>query len=351
MPYTLELETKPVLKRLPGAHAALAELKASAKSIPNQEILINTLTIQEAKDSSEVENIVTTHDDIFKESLSENQYVTLASKEVENYISALKRGFGIVSRNKILTANHLIEIQQVLEKNKAGFRKTPGTNLKNQRTGEVVYAPPQHPQEIVDLMSNLEAYINDEGMSDYDPLVKMAIIHFQFESIHPFYDGNGRTGRILNVLYLVLSGLLDIPVLYLSRYVIQNKETYYRLIQQVRDQQNWEEWLLFMIEAIEKTARGTLRLVEQIQEDMMYTKHLLRSRFKKIYSHEMLNHLFMHPYTKIEFVEKELEVSRPTASSYLNKLAEAGVLTKSTHGKSNYYINNRLVRTLTGSIF
>jgi Fic family protein len=346
LPYNKDLETKAVLKKLAGAHRALAELKGVAQTIPKQEILINTLTLQEAKDSSEVENIVTTHDELYKSSLGFEKYVSPAAKEVQNYIAAIKRGFSIVSKQKILSTNNIIEIQEILEKNKAGLRKIPGTNLKNQQTGEVIYEPPQSAAEIKGLMENLELFINDNTLTDLDPIVKMAIIHFQFESIHPFYDGNGRTGRILNILYLVLNDLLDIPILYLSRYIIRNKMAYYQKLQDVRDNESWEVWLLYMISAVEETAYDTIRLVNDIKKEMMTMKNILRNNYK-FYSQELLNHLFKQPYTKIEFLQKDLGVSRVTASGYLNKLAKDEVIFKFKLGKTNYYINTALMDALS----
>ena len=229
-----DVESKAILKKLTVAHKALAELKGVVSSIPNENILINTLGLQEAKDSSAIENIITTHDDIYKAELNLTSFKSLDAKEIQNYISALKKGFGLISRNKILTNNDIIDIQAELEKNNAGFRRLPGTALKNRTTGEIVYTPPQDYATIQELMQNLEQFINDNTMSSFDPLVKMAIIHYQFESIHPFYDGNGRTGRIINILYLVMNELLDLPILYLSRYIIQNKGKYYKLLQEVR---------------------------------------------------------------------------------------------------------------------
>ncbi len=346
LPYEEDPETKRVLKNLSAAHRALAELKGVAQSIPRQEILINTLTFQEAKDSSEVENIVTTHDELYKSSLGFEGFISPAAKEVQNYSLALKRGFDIVSHKKILSSNSIIEIQEILEKNSAGFRKLPGTNLKNQKTGEIVYEPPQSIDEIKKLMQNLEEFINDNELVDYDPIVKMAIIHFQFESIHPFYDGNGRAGRIINILYLVLQELLDIPILYLSIYIIQHKGDYYRLLQEVRDQNNWESWILFMIKAVEETALYTIDIINDIKRDMMHMKNTLRDNYK-FYSQELLNHLFKLPYTKIEFLVEDLKISRITASNYLNKLANDTIIHKHKLGKSNYYINPLLIDTLT----
>jgi len=346
LPYDNDLETKVVLKKLAGAHRALAELKGIAQTIPKQEILINTLILQEAKDSSEVENIVTTHDELYKSSLGLEKYVSPAAKEVQNYIAAIKRGFSIVSQKKVLSINHILEIQEILEKNKAGLRKVPGTNLKNQQTGEIIYKPPQSAKEIKDLMANLELFINDNTLTDYDPIVKMAIIHFQFESIHPFYDGNGRTGRILNILYLVLNDLLDIPILYLSRCIIRNKMAYYQNLQNVRDNDSWEVWLLYMISAVEETAYNTIRLVNNIKKEMMTMKNILRDNYK-FYSQELLNHLFKQPYTKIEFLQNDLRISRVTAAVYLNRLAEDKVIFKYKLGKTNYYINMALMDALS----
>jgi len=345
LPYKEDPETKRVLKKLSSAHRALAELKGIAQSIPRQEILINTLTFQEAKDSSEVENIVTTHDELYKSSLGFEDYISPAAKEVESYSQALKRGFEIVTHKRVLSNNSIIEIQEILEKNNAGFRKLPGTNLKNQQTGETVYEPPQSADEIQKLMQNLVAFINDDDLVNYDPIVKMAIIHFQFESIHPFYDGNGRTGRIINILYLVLQKLLDIPILYLSRYIIKHKGDYYRLLQEVRDHNNWESWILFMIKAVEETSLSTITIINDIKQDMMQMKNILRNKYK-FYSQELLNHLFKLPYTKIELLVDDLDISRVTASGYLNKLADDNIIQKHKLGKSNYYINPLLMETL-----
>ncbi len=348
LPLGKDVETKKVLKALVKAHQTLAELKGVVSSIPNQSILLNTLGLQEAKDSSAIENIITTHDDLYKSELNLEGLKSLEAKEVQNYISALKHGFSLMDKHKILSSNHIIEIQGELEKNNGGFRKVSGTSLKNGLTGEVVYTPPQDYDAIVRLMSNLEVFINNDELADLDPLVKMAIIHFQFESIHPFYDGNGRTGRIINVLYLVMRGLLNIPVLYLSSYIIANKGEYYRLLQSVRDTDNWEEWLLYMINGVEQTAKQTIGLIIDIKGLMLEYKHEIRHRYK-FYSQDLLNNLFKHPYTKIELLENDLSVSRITAASYLNSLAKDGFLIKKKLGKSNYYINGKLFDLLTKS--
>lgn len=346
LPLIQDIETKKILKKLASAHRALAELKGIVSSIPNENILINTLGLQEAKDSSAIENIITTHDDIFKAELNLDGFKSLNAKEVQNYISALKKGFGLITKNKILTNNDIIAIQSELEKNNAGFRKVPGTALKNSTTGEIVYTPPQDYDTILDLMTNLEQYINDESMSEFDTLVKMAIIHYQFESIHPFYDGNGRTGRIINVLYLVMNDLLNLPILYLSRYIIEHKADYYKLLQEVRETDNWENWVLYMLDGVEQIAKETIVLIGKIRDLIYEYKNLLRNNYK-FYSQDLLNNLFKHPYTKIEFIENDLGVSRITASKYLNQLAKDKVLKKEKLGTGNYYINEKLIKILT----
>ncbi len=349
LPLSKDIETKNVLKKLTHSHRALAELKGLVGSIPNDSILINTLGLQEAKDSSEIENIITTHDDLYKAELNLEGLKSLNAKEVQNYITALKTGYSLISKRNILTNNDIIQIQSELEKNNAGFRKVPGTSLKNSLTGETIYTPPQDMKVIKDLMTNLEQFINDDEQSEFDPLVKMAIIHYQFESIHPFYDGNGRTGRIINVLYLVMKGLLDLPILYLSHYIIANKSQYYQLLQEVRITGDWENWLLYLIEGVEQTAKQTIEIIKNIQKLMLEYKHLIRANYK-FYSQDLLNNLFQHPYTKIEFIQRDLNVSRITAASYLNKLSNDGILVKQKLGTGNYYINHRLYSILTHGV-
>ncbi|EMF80313.1 Fic/DOC family protein [Leptospira weilii serovar Topaz str. LT2116] len=347
LPPTEELETKAILKKVSSAHRYLAELKGISSSIPNQNILINTLSLQEAKDSSEVENIITTHDELFKEEIFPNEIIHPAAKEVGNYASALRKGFQLVKDSRLLTGKHILAVQEELEKNKAGYRRLPGTDLKNQQTGEVIYTPPQSLKEIEDLMENLERYINDDELSDADALIKMAVIHYQFESIHPFYDGNGRTGRILNILYLVLKDLLTLPILYLSRYIIQNKTQYYEFLQGVRDKQDWESWILFILTGVEETSNQTIGTIRSIKEVMMDYKHRIRSSCK-FYNQDLINNLFYHPYTKIEFIEKDLGVGRLTAAKYLEELCRLGFLKKQKWGRSNYYINLGLYKILVG---
>lgn len=267
LPLQFKFESLVMYKHLTLASRALAELKGVAKTIPNESILLNTLVLQEAKDSSEVENIVTTQDEVYQADLDMVETITKAAqKEVLRYRQAMLTGFALVRKNKLLINAVIKQIQQKLEENKAGFRSVPGTELKN-NSNETVYTPPQTKDEIERLMSNLERFINDKSVCELDPLIKLPIIHHQFESIYPFYDGNGRTGRIINILYLVANDLLDLPILYLSRYINHNKADYYRLIQRVRDnapdnERNWENWIVFMLKGIEVTANETVILVQ-----------------------------------------------------------------------------------------
>lgn len=342
-------ETRAILKKLASAHRYLAELKGIAATIPNQTILINTLALQEAKDSSAIENIITTHDDLYKAELFSDAMADAATKEVSRYADALRHGFSLVQQHQVLTLNHILEIQRRLEQNDAGIRKLSGTALINQASGQVVYSPPQDYETVLTLMANLVEYINRPEMHEVDPLVKMAVIHHQFESIHPFYDGNGRTGRIINILYLVQEGLLSLPILYLSRYIIANKAEYYRLLQEVRDTGEWEAWILYMLDAVEKTSQETIALVDGIKTLMMDTKHRIRANFPKMYSQDLINNLFRHPYTKIDFLARDLNVTRLTATRYLDTLTESGFLVKEKIGRSNYYVNLPLFKLLTDS--
>ena len=330
-------ESPEILKKLALSSRRLAELKGIAGSIPNQSILINTLGLQEAKDSSEIENIITTHDELFKDDVLPESSSNPAAKEVLRYRQALRIGFNQIKQSGLLTSNHIIQIQAELEQNNAGFRKLPGTTLKN-AMGQVIYTPPQEPTEIISLMSDLEQFINNAELFDVDPLIKMALIHHQFESIHPFYDGNGRTGRIINVLYLVKEGLLDSPILYLSSYIVRTKADYYSLLQSVRVEDRWEDWVLYMLEGIEQTAALAIETIQAIKVALQDYKHRIRADYK-FYSQDLINNLFTHPYTKIEFVQRDLQVSRITATKYLEALTEGGFLKKQKMGRGNYYIN------------
>ena len=340
LPPKVDLETRPVLKKLANAHRALAELKGFAETMPNKNILINAIMINEAKDSSEIENIITTHDELFK-AMSHAGYHNPAAKEVVSYRTALWQGYEAVKQKQMLSINMMVEIQQNIEENRAGIRKLPGTVLKNETTGEIVYTPPIGEAEIMELMTNLERYINvDED--DVDPLIKLAVVHHQFESIHPFYDGNGRSGRIVNVLYLVLKKLLDSPILYLSRYIIRNKGAYYQLLQEVRTHGAWEAWILYMLEGIVETAAETLELIQKINTVVEQTSADIARELPKIYTKELAELLFFEFYTKTAFIERGLRVSRRTAVTYLTALEEHGFLKSQRIGRERIYLNQRL---------
>jgi len=347
LPPNFDFETKSILKKLTEARAALSELKGYVNIIPNQTILISTLMIQEAKDSSAVENIITTHDEIFKAEVDKELINNIATKEILNYTLALNEGASNVARSEGLIKNEcILTVQELLERNNAGYRLLKGTVLKNDSTGEVIYEPPQEADIIRGLMANLLEYINQDDLHDIDPLIKTAIIHFQFESIHPFYDGNGRTGRILILLYLMSKNYLDNPVLYLSRYIIQNKNNYYKYLQDVRDKNNWEGWILFMLEGVRVTALDTIEIIGQIKTLMQEYKAFLR-KFP-FYSQDLLNNLFKHPYTKIDFVKADLDITRQTASKYLKELSEHpdGLIKHIQIGKFSYFINVKLFALL-----
>jgi len=349
LPLKADVETRAVLRKTALAHKALAELKGVITSIPNQNILTETLTLREARESSAVENIISTFAEVYQSSLFANQFASPAAKEVHLYAKALKTGFQLVKKNGLLTNNLILQIQEQVEGNKAGFRKLPGTKLLNDKTGEVVYIPPQDYDTIVSLMNNLEVFMNDDTMMDADPLVKMAIMHHQFESIHPFYDGNGRTGRIMNILFLIQKNLLDLPVLYLSRYIIHHKNDYYRLLQKVRNNGEWEEWIIYMLDGIEQTANESIILIGNIKNLMQQYKQTIRTELPKIYNQDLLNNLFKYPYTKIEYMEKDLGISRSTAIRYLKELEKLKLLVKQKIGRDNFYINKELFDLLAAN--
>ncbi|MGM0432751.1 MAG: Fic family protein [Spirochaetota bacterium] len=348
LPPKVNLETTTILKKLVEARTHLAELKGLSQTIPNQQVLVNTLSLQEAKDSSEIENIITTHDEVFSASSNTTDYGKPAAKEVIRYSQALQVGFLRLKQRGSISRAALLEIQEIIEQNQAGFRKLPGTSLMNDRTGEVVYIPPE-PQHINDLIDNLLNIINIPEAWEVDPLIKMSAIHYQFESIHPFYDGNGRTGRILNILFLVREGLLDMPVLYLSRFINQNKDRYYDLLQGIRNQNAWEQWVLYMLEGVSKTARMTCRMVTAIGDAMQNYKHVIRENHPKVYSQDLINNLFFHPYTKIEFLQKDLAVSYLTARKYLEMLTNDGLLQKTTIMRTSFYVNKALMKILSSA--
>ncbi len=340
-----DFESIAVLKALNQAHRYLGELKGVCQSMPNQTMLIDTLALQEAKDSSEIENIITTQDEIFKYQLQTNKQ-NIAAKEVSQYSEAMHCVFKRLQMHNLITINTMVEAQQIIKGNEAGLRTQQGTALLNEQSGEIIYTPP-NPSELPALLKDLEQFINNIDIEPaLDPLIKMAIIHHQFESIHPFYDGNGRIGRILNIVYLVQQGLLDAPVLYLSRYINHNKTQYYHLLQAVRDEGKWQAWVLYMLSAISKTAQSAIKLITAIKNLQQNYKHRIRRQCPKIYSQDLMNNIFKHPYTKIAFLQQDLRVSRLTAHRYLAQLVAEELLIKHKFGRENYYFNPELIDLL-----
>ena len=347
LPLQVDIETKQILKKAISANRALANLNGVAKSIPNQNIIINSLVLQEAKDSSEIENIITTHDELYKSTVDSTN-ISQATKEVNSHATALKKGFELVKKHNLLLVRDIVAIQSILENNNAGIRKQAGTVLKNEATGEVVFTPPQNEREIREFLTNLEEYINTKD--EIDPLIKMAVIYHQFESIHPFYDGNGRTGRIINILYLVLNGLLELPILYLSRYIIKHKGDYYRLLQETREKEAWEEWILFMLDGVEQTAKETIGMINGINELMQTTSIKMQAKLPRVYSKDLVEILFIHPYTKIEFLVDGMGITRKTSAKYLKEIEKIGILQEIKIGRSRFFINRELFELLKKSI-
>ena len=341
-PPQVDLQTVPILKALADARAGLGELKGRASGLPNPRILLNTLFLQEALASSEIENIVTTEDEAFRVDSFSNT-ASVEAKEVARYRDAMYLGYEAWQKNRFISENMLVDMFRLLKQRNDGYRRVPGTAVRNMQTGKLIYTPPQHVREIETHMKQLMDFVNDQPPCDLDPLIKMALIHHQFESIHPFHDGNGRIGRILNVLYLTHKGLLDMPILYLSREINRTKPQYYRLLQAVREEGVWDEWVIYMLNAVTVTAKSTLQIVSHIRDLMAEQKKSMREELPKIYSQDLLNNLFRHPYTRIDYVAKELGVGRQAARKYLDKLTEHKLVDKVRSGRNNYYINRKLV--------
>ena len=346
-PDGIDLNTVPVLKALAGANRVLGELRGRASSILNQEILVDTLTLQEAFASSAIENIVTTQDELFEaDSRSEESGMSAPTKEVMQYRHALKKGYRqLMTSNGQITEDMLIELYREIKHCLDGFREKP-VYVGNPAERKVIYTPPEDPAEVATLMRSLLHFVNDDSPDSLDPLIRMALFHFQFESIHPFSDGNGRVGRILNVLYLTKMGLLDAPILYLSRMILHTKERYYQLFLSVQKEGAWEDWVLYMLSVVEDTSKGTLHLVVGIRQLMADYKSQLREHLPKLYSQDLLNILFQHPYTRVQHIQHELGVSRATATRWLGLLANAGLVEKRRVGRGDYYVNAKLCELL-----
>ncbi|WP_144606453.1 Fic family protein [Algoriphagus algorifonticola] len=339
------VETIAILKQESKSAVALAELKGLTNTLPNPNILINAVILKEAQASSGIENVITTQDKLYQALYAKSTKPDGATKEVLRYREALLMGTRLIKERGFLNTNGIIAIQKELEENNAGLRKLPGTALINDLTNEVIYTPPDNFDTISNLMENLEEYLNNDA-DDISPLIKLAIQHYQFESIHPFYDGNGRTGRIINVLFLILKGLLNEPVLYLSSYIIQNKGDYYRLLQEVRTKNNWEDWILYMLKGIEQTAQSTIEQINKIKHLFSETQKLVQDKLPRIYSKDLIEQLYIHPYCKIEFLVNNLGIERKAASRYLSSLEELGVLKSQQKGKEVIYINTKLYNLL-----
>ncbi len=339
------VETISILKQESKSAVALAELKGLTNTLPNPNILINVVILKEAQASSGIENVITTQDKLYQALYAKSAKPDVATKEVLRYREALLMGTLLIKEKGFLNTNGIIAIQKELEENNAGLRRLPGTALVNDLTNEVIYTPPDNFYTISDLRKNLEEHLNDDH-DDVSPLIKLAIQHYQFESIHPFYDGNGRTGRIINVLYLILKGLLKEPVLYLSSFIIQNKGDYYRLLQEVRTKNNWEDWILYMLKGIEQTAQSTIEQINKINLLFNETQKLVQEKLPRIYSKDLIEQLFIHPYSKIEFLVNNLGIERKAASRYLNGLEEIGILKSQQKGKEVIYINTKLYNLL-----
>jgi Fic family protein len=345
LPPMVELETKPVMKALVGARAALAELKQAGELIPNQSILINTLPVLEARASSEIENIVTTADQLFRFAQhNESEQADPATKEALRYQSALMQGLRQLAKKPVATGM-AVEICRTLRGIAIDVRKVPGTALRDQATGKVVYTPPEGEDRLRGLLANWERFLHDD--TDLDPLIRMVVGHYQFEAIHPFTDGNGRTGRILNLLFLVEQGLLDQPVLYLSRAIIRRRTEYYRLLNAVTRDDDWQAWVLYMLDAVHETAIWTTRKIKAIRELLRRATALVREHAPSLYSRELVEMVFTQPYSRIGNIVEAGIAKRQTASVYLKELCEIGVLREVKAGREKLFIHPNLMKLLT----
>jgi len=345
LPPQQNLETIKVMRKAVDANKALAELKGLGDTIPNQSMLINSLTLLEAKDSSEIENIITTHDELFKAFSIQSKNIDPALKEVLNYREALWVGYTMIKEKGLITTNIICEVQELLLNNKSGIRTLPGTVLKNDQTGKLIYTPPTGEQVIRDKLANMKQYINSD-LDELDPLIKMSLIHYQFEAIHPFYDGNGRTGRILNVLYLINNRLLNLPILYLSSHIIKHKGKYYQSLIEVTSKNKWENWILFMLDAVERTYLDTINRIKKIRSLLERTGEKVKSELPKIYSKELIEIIFQQPYCKISHIVDAGIVARRAASEYLKQLEKIGIFESRKAGRDVLFINTELYRLL-----
>jgi len=337
LPPNYSFEDLEIWKKVNSANIALSRLSGEAKSIPNREVLIEPLSFREAVASSEIENIHTTIDEAFQTSYFDERELKKEQKETKNYREALFTGYNLIKQNGYLNTNGYIKIQSCLEPDKGGLRKIPGTQIKNQSSGEVYYTPPVGEELIRSLLKNYEDYFNDFS-DDIDPLIKMAVLHYQFECIHPFYDGNGRTGRILMVLYLCLAKRLELPILFVSGFINKHRSDYYRLLREVTSNNNWKSWILFMLEAIEEQSNKTTQSVSGIRELMYKYRELINRKKPKIYSAELVEYLFSYPFYSQPSLQKKLGISsRNTAYKYFSELRDLGILQEEKYKKEKVY--------------
>lgn len=338
LPPAVDLESKPILKAAIAANRALGELKGAGKNIPNQTVLLTVLGLQEAMYSSAIENVVTTNDQLYRafaeDSGGEHDPAT---KEVLRYNRALWHGHAEVGRGRLLSTTLFEELVQTLKQTDLRVRSLPGTRIANAATKEIIYTPPEGSERIRNLLRNLEEFIYTDA--DLDPLIKMAVVHYQFEAIHPFSDGNGRTGRIVNILMMVESGLLELPVLYLSRFIIATKDDYYRLLQEVAEQGAWEPWVVYLLNAVESTAIATREKISSIRSLIDELGVVVKTNSPKVYSMDLMNVLFQQPYCRIASVVEGCDVTRQTASKYLGELERLGILRSRRVGRDVYYVN------------
>ena len=339
------IETKDILKKCISARVALAELKQAAELIPNSAVLVNALPLLEARASSEIENIVTTTDKLFEFADIAEDKADAATKEALRYRTALYEGTKMVQRG-MLTTDMAIQIVSTIKDVELDLRAESGTTLKNRLSGEVIYTPPVGQKLLQTMLDNWAEFMHRS--TDIDPLVRMAVQHYQFEAIHPFADGNGRTGRIINILFLVEHGLLDSPILYLSRYIISNKAAYYRLLKQVTHEQDWETWINFILDGVEETCVWTTDKIKAIRELMEHTAQFVNKSLPKIYSWELVELLFKQPYCRIGNIVDAGIAKRQTASVYLKQLCDIGVLREIKSGRENIFVHPKYIELLTG---
>lgn len=344
LPPTQDVETKRVLKAAIEANKALAELRGMGGLLPNQQLLLRTMLLQEARRSSEIENIVTTNDALYRALDADSEAADPATREVLHYERALWHGFSRLREGSALGMSLFTDIVQIVKKTGIGVRQLPGTHIVNSQTNEPLYTPPEGEARIRDLLHNLSEYLYAEDGTD--PLVKLAVVHYQFEAIHPFSDGNGRTGRIVNILYLIERGLLEQPVLYLSRFIVRNKAAYYERLRGVTERAEWEEWILYMLQAVEVTARETRAMLINIRDAIDGTLEFARSRMTRGYSRELIELVFCQPYTRIRTLVEAGISKRQTATKYLRDLERIGLLRSVKWGRDVLFLNQRLMELL-----